>query len=149
MEEEKIIATNKRVARNYEIIDTKEAGIQLEGYETKSVRAGKVNLHGSFIKEKNGEFFIYKMFIATNPSTHNVKGERRRRKLLLHEYEIIKWSSRVKEKGYTIIPLDVHTAHNRIKVKIALVRSKKLFGDKRKEEEKRIKREISRARRLI
>ena len=148
MEEEKIIATNKRVARNYEIIDTKEAGIQLEGYETKSVRAGKVNLHGSFIKEKNGEFFIYKMFIATNPSVHNVKNERRRRKLLLHEYEIIKWSSRVKEKGYTIIPLDVHTAHNRIKVKIALVRSKKLFGDKRKEEEKRIKREISRARRL-
>jgi len=147
MEEEKIIATNKRVERNYEIIDTKEAGIQLEGYETKSVRFGRVSLHGSFVREKNGEFFVYKMFIATNPSVHNVKNERRRRKLLLHKYEIIRWSSKVKEKGYTIIPLDVHIIRNRIKVRIALVRSKKLFGNKKKEEEKRIKREIDRVRR--
>ncbi len=148
MEEEKIIVVNKQVKRNYDIVDTKEAGIELQGYEVKSVRQGKVNLKGSFVKEKNGEFFVYKMFIGMNPSVHSVKDERRRRKLLLHKYEIIRWSTKVKEKGYTIVPLDVHTVRNRIKLRIALVRSKKLFGDKRKKEEKRLKKEIDRARRL-
>ena len=148
MEEEKIIVVNKQVKRNYDIVDTKEAGIELQGYEVKSIRQGKVNLKGSFVKEKNGEFFVYKMFIAVDPSLHSEKDERRRRKLLLHKYEIIRWSTKVKEKGYTIVPLDVHTVRNRIKLRIALVRSKKLFGDKRKKEEKRLKKEIDRARRL-
>ncbi len=148
MEEEKVIVVNKQVKRNYDIIDTKEVGIELMGYETKSIRQGKVNLKGSFVKEKNGEFFVYKMFIAVNPSVYNIKDERRRRKLLLHRYEIIRWSTKVKEKGYTIIPLDVHTIRNRIKLRIALVRSRRLFGDKRKEEEKRLKKEMNRARRL-
>ncbi|MCD6427193.1 MAG: SsrA-binding protein SmpB [Caldisericaceae bacterium] len=146
--EEKIIAQNKRVLRNFEILDTVEAGLQLEGYEAKAAREGKVNLNGSYVKEKNGELFIYNMFIAANPSAHNVKGERRRRKLLLHKYEIIRWITRAKEKGLTILPVDVHTSNNRIKVTIALVRAKKMFGNKKKIEEKRIKEEMHKARRL-
>ncbi len=146
--EEKVITQNKRVLRNFEILDTVEAGIQLEGYETKSVREGKVSLNGSYVKPKNGELFIYNMFIAKNPSIHGTKGEKRRRKLLLHKYEIVRWITKAKEKGLTILPVDVHTSGNRIKVTIALVRAKKMFGNKKRIEERRIKEEMSKVRRL-
>ncbi len=146
--EEKVITQNKRVLRNFEILDTVEAGLQLEGYEAKAAREGKVSLNGSYVKEKNGELFIYNMFIAANPSTHGIKSERRRRKLLLHKYEIVRWMTRAKEKGLTILPVDVHTANNRIKVTIALVRAKRMFGNKKKIEEKRIKEEMHKVRRL-
>ncbi len=148
MDEERIITQNKRVLRNFEIIDTVEAGIQLEGYEAKSMREGKVNLNGTYIKEKNREFFIYNMFIAANSSMHSGKGERRKRKLLLHKYEILRWSTRAKEKGLTILPVDVHTSNNRIKLTIALVRARNLFGNKHKIEEKRLKQEMNKVRRL-
>jgi len=148
MEEEKVIVQNKRALRNFDILDTLEVGIQLEGYETKSIREGRVSLNGSYIKEKNGEFFIYDMFVAGNSSLHGGKSERRRRKLLMHKYEIIRWSTKVKEKGLTILPIDVHTSGNRIKLTIGLVRAKKMFGNKRKEEERRLKEEMSRVRRL-
>jgi SsrA-binding protein len=146
--EEKIITQNKRALRNFEIIDTLEVGIQLEGYEVKSIREGKVSLNGSYIKEKNGEFFIYNMFVAANPSAHGIKGERRRRKILLHKYEIVRWATRAKEKGLTILPVDVHISNNKIKLTISLVRAKKMFGNKRAIEEKRVKQEMNRVRRL-
>ena len=146
--EEKIITQNKRVLRNFEIIDTLEAGARLEGHEVKSAREGKISLNGSYVKEKNGEFFIYNVFIGSNPSLRGGKSERRRRKLLLHKYEIIRWMTKAKEKGLTILPVDVHTSKNRIKFTIALVRAKKMFDHKRKIEEKMIKQEMDKVRRL-
>lgn len=145
--EEKVIAENKRVLRNFEIIDTIEAGIELKGYEVKSVRNDKMSLEGSFIKENNGEFFIHKMFIAGNPSLHAKGIEKRKRKLLLHKNEIVRLSTRVKERGFTIIPIDVHTSDNRIKLKVALVKHKRLYGNRRKIEEKRLEEETRKARR--
>jgi len=140
--EEKIIATNKKVLRDYEILDKLEVGIELKGFEVKSIREGKVSLDGAYIKESNGEMYIYKMFVAIPPSVHTNISEKRKRKLLMHKHEIIRWSTRVKERGLTILPIDVHLSNNRIKLTIALVRKKALHGDKRKIEEKIAKREL-------
>jgi tmRNA-binding protein len=82
------------------------------------------------------------MFVAMPPSVHTNLSEKRKRKLLMHKNEIIRWSTRVKERGLTILPIDVHTANNRIKLTIALVRKKVLHGDKKKLEEKITKREM-------
>jgi len=140
--EEKVIVTNKKVIRDYEILDKLEVGIELKGFEVKSIREGKVGLEGAYIKESNGEFYIYKMFVGMPPSLHTDLSEKRRRKLLMHKSEMIKWSSRVKERGLTILPVDVHTSSNRIKLTIALVRKKRLHGNKHLIEEKIAKREI-------
>jgi SsrA-binding protein len=147
MEEQRLIATNKHVLRDFEIIDTFEAGIELQGFEVKSVRADHVNLEGSYIKETNGELFIYKMFIAMNPSAHVALSEKRKRKLLLHMHEIIRLSTKVKEKGLTILPVDIHTSGNRIKLTIALAKHKRLYGSKEKIESIRIKEETRNLRR--
>jgi SsrA-binding protein len=149
MEEQKIIVTNKHVLRDFEIIDTYEAGIELHGCEVKSVRAGRVNFEGSYIKDANGELFIHKMFIAMNPSTHESLSEKRKRKLLLHRYEIFRLSSKVKEKGLTILPVDIHTSGNRIKLSIALAKHIRLYGSKEKIELKRIKQETRDFRRNV
>ncbi|MGB9694953.1 MAG: SsrA-binding protein SmpB [Caldisericaceae bacterium] len=147
MEEQRVIATNKRTLRDFEIIDSYEAGVELEGFEVKSIRAGRTSIEGSYIKESNGELFIYKMFVAANPSAHSSISEKRKRKLLLHRYEIIRLSSKVKERGFTILPIDVHTSGNRIKLNIALARHKKLYGGKEKIESKRITEETRNLRR--
>jgi len=147
MEKDRIIIANKKVLRNFEIIDKIEAGIALKGYEVKSIRNGRVSLDGSFIKEQNGEFFVSKMFIAQNPSTHGADSEKKKRKLLMHKIEIIRFSTKVKEKGLTILPLDVHTSNNKIKITIVLARHKRLYGNKRKIEEKRLKEETKNIRR--
>ena len=144
--EEKVIVTNKKVIRDYEILDKLEVGIELKGFEVKSIREGKVGLEGAYIKESNGEFYIYKMFVGMPPSLHTDLSEKRRRKLLMHKSEMIKWSSRVKERGLTILPVDVHTSNNRIKLTIALVRKKRLHGNKRLIEEKIGKREMGKYR---
>jgi SsrA-binding protein len=147
MEKDRIIIKNKKALRDFEIIDKTEAGIVLKGHETKSIRNGKVSLDGSFIKEQNREFFINKMFVAQNPSVHSGDSEKRKRKLLMHKNEIIKFSTKEKEKGLTIIPLDVHTANNKIKVTIALAKHRSLYGNRRKIEEKRLKEETRNIRR--
>ncbi len=147
MEERKVIETNKKALRDFEIIDTLEVGIELQGFEVKSVRAGHVNIEGSYVRENTGEFYIHKMFISENPSVHTTVSEKRKRKLLLHKYEIVRFSAKVKERGFTILPVDVHVSGNRIKLTIALVRHKKLYGGKEKIESKRINEETRNMRR--
>jgi SsrA-binding protein len=147
MEKDKIIIFNKKILRDFEIIDKIEAGIMLNGHEAKSLREGKASIDGSFIKEYNGEFFINNMFIARNPSIHTSDPEKRRRKLLMHKNEIIHFSTKVKEKGLTLLPLDVHTLNNKIKITIVLAKHKNIYGDKRKAEEKRLKEETRNIRR--
>ena len=141
MEKDKIITVNKKVLRDFEIIDKVEAGIMLKGHEAKSIRNGRVSLDGSFVKEQNGELFINKMFVSQNPSMHTSDSEKRKRKLLLHKNEIIKFSTKVKEKGLTILPLNVHIANNKIKITIALAKHKNLYGNRKKIEEKRLREE--------
>jgi SsrA-binding protein len=137
-DKENLTFVNKKAKKEYEILETLEAGIQLLGSEVKSIRAGKVNLNDAFILPRNGEMYIINLKIAPYENAkHFGHEETRSRKLLMHKKEIIRWTSKVKEKRLTIIPLKLYFNNKGIvKVEIALCRGKKLY-DKRQDERKK------------
>lgn len=127
----KLIANNKKAYHDYFIEDTYEAGIALVGTEVKSLRMGQCSVKEAFIRIENGEVYVYQMHI--NPyEKGNIfnKDPLRPRKLLLHKYEIDKLLGKIKEKGYTLVPLKVYFKNSLVKVEIGLARGKKLY-DKR------------------
>ena len=133
MASEKLIASNKKARHDYFIEDTYEAGIVLHGTEVKSLRAGHCSIKESFVRVDNGEVIIYGMHI--NPyEKGNIfnKDPLRVKKLLLHKQEINKLLGKIKEKGYTLVPLQVYFSNGRAKVEIGLARGKKLY-DKRED----------------
>lgn len=130
-ESHKLIANNKKAYHEYFLEEKIEAGIELVGTEVKSLRAGKCSIKEAFVRIDNGEMFIYQMHIS--PYEHGNIFNRdplRPRKLLLHKYEIIKLESKIKERGYAIVPVEVYFKNGRIKIQIALAKGKKLY-DKR------------------
>ena len=137
-DKENLTFVNKKAKKEYEILETLEAGIQLLGSEVKSIRAGKVNLNDAFILPRNGEMYIMNLKIAPYENAKYFGHEETRsRKLLMHKKEIIRWTSKVKEKRLTIIPLKLYFNNKGIvKVEIALCRGKKLY-DKRQDERKK------------
>ena len=114
-----VLARNKKAFHDYFIEDKLEAGIELVGTEVKSVKAGKVSIKESFIRIIKNEIF----------AMNNVS-ESRVRKLLLNRREIEKWGAKIKEQGYTIVPLSVYTKQRLVKMEIGLAKGKKLH-DKR------------------
>lgn len=126
-----ILANNKKAYFDYFVEDTIEAGIELVGSEVKSAKAGKVSIKEAFVRIINGEVFIMGMSIVLweYGSVYNPE-ERRVRKLLLNKKEIKKFHEKVTQKGYTIVPLNVHLSRGYVKVDIALGRGKKTY-DKR------------------
>ncbi len=126
-----ILANNKKAYFDYFIEDTYEAGIELKGSEVKSSKLGKLSIKESFVRIIRDEVFIMGMSIVPweHGSVYNPE-ERRVRKLLLHKKEIKKLHEKVAQKGYTIVPLDVHLSRGYVKVKIALAKGKKNY-DKR------------------
>ncbi len=127
----KLIANNKKAYHEYFLEEKIEAGIELAGTEVKSLRAGKCSIKEAFIRIDNGEIFIYQMHISPYEKGNIFNRDpRRTRKLLLHKHEIVKLESRVKEKGYAIVPVEVYFTGGRVKVLIALAKGKKLY-DKR------------------
>ena len=133
----KILASNRKARHDYIIEDSIEAGIVLTGTEIKSVRAGRVNLQDSFAVVRNGEVWLVGAHIS--PYTHGNRENhepRRERKLLMHRYEIAKLTGKVQEKGWTLVPLDIHLRDGRAKVELGLARGKKLY-DKRESIAKR------------
>lgn len=140
-----ILANNKKAYFDYFIEDKFEAGIELVGSEVKSAKAGRVSIKESFIRIIKNEIFIMGMSIVPWEfgSVYNPE-ERRVRKLLLHKKEIRKLFEKVTQKGYTIVPLDVHLSKGYIKINIALARGKKTY-DKREAIAKRdVNRDIQR-----
>lgn len=142
-----IITNNKKAFFDYFIEDRFEAGIELKGSEVKSVKAGKVSIKESFIRIINDEVFIMGMSIVPwqYGSVYNPE-ERRVRKLLLNKKEIRKLHEKVKIKGYTIVPLDVHLSKGYVKIQIAVAKGKKNY-DKResiakKDQERNIRRDF-------
>ena len=131
-EELKLVANNKKAYHDYFIEEKYEAGIDLVGTEVKSVRQGHCSIKEAFIRiDKNNEVQIYGMHI--NPyEKGNIfnKDPLRVRKLLLHKLEIRRLMSKIKEKGYTLVPLQVYFKGSLVKVEIGLARGKKLY-DKR------------------
>jgi len=127
----KLVANNKKARFDYFIEDTYEAGIALFGTEVKSLRTGKCSIKESFIKIERGEVFVYNMHISPYEKGNIFnKDPIRVRKLLLHKVQIRKIFGQLKEKGYTLVPLQVYFKGSLAKVEIGVARGKKNY-DKR------------------
>jgi SsrA-binding protein len=127
----KVITTNRKAYHEYHIEDTFEAGLALVGTEVKSVAAGKVNLSDSYCRLEEGEMYVLNMYINPyDPASRFNHDPRRRRKLLLHRWEINRIWGKAQQKGYTIIPLKIYFRNGKAKLEIALVKGKRLY-DKR------------------
>ena len=142
----KIMAKNQKARHEYFIDETFEAGIELVGTEVKSVRAGTLSLKEAWCQIKDGEIFIKQMHVAPYEKGNIFnKDPLRPRRLLMHKQEINRLYGKVKQDGYSIIPLSVYLKDSRVKVEIALCRGKKLY-DKRDDAAVRdAKRQIDRA----
>ena len=141
------LAENKRARFDYEILETYEAGIELFGFEVKAVRAGRMNLTGSYVIIRGEEAYLLNTDLPPYQPINTPKDydSKRTRKLLLKRKEIKELMGRVKESGLTILPLNVYTKGRFIKLKIGLGKSKKKH-DKRETIKKRdIEREMRRA----
>ncbi len=132
-EAQKLIANNKKAYHDFFIDETYEAGIALHGTEVKSMRMGKCSIKESFIRIENGEVFVYGMHVSPYEKGNIFnKDPLRIKKLLMHRYEINKLQGKIKEKGYTLVPLQVYFSDGKVKVEIGLARGKKLY-DKRED----------------
>jgi SsrA-binding protein len=141
----KIVATNRKARHEYFILETYQAGIALQGSEIKSIRAGHISLAEAYVRIDGQEAWLEDAHIAPYEQASIFNHEpRRARKLLLHRDEIIKLWNMVRQKGVTIIPLNMHLKDGRAKLEIAVAKGKKLY-DKRAEIAKRdSEREIER-----
>ena len=132
-ESTRLIANNKKARYDYFIEDSYEAGISLAGTEVKSLRMGKCSIKEAFVRVEKGEVYIYGMHIPPYEKGNIFnKDPLRVRKLLLHKYEINKLAGKLKEKGLTLVPLQVYFKGSLVKVEIGLARGKKLY-DKRQD----------------
>ena len=145
----KPVANNKKAYHDYFIEEKYEAGLALHGTEVKSLRMGKCSVKESFVRIERGEVFVYGMYISPYEKGNIFnKDPLRVRKLLLHRQEIRRMESRIAEKGYTLVPLQVYFKNGLAKVEIGLAKGKKLYDkrqdiakkDQRREAEKELKR---------
>lgn len=141
------IVQNKKAFHDYFIEERYEAGIMLEGWEVKAIRAGRVQLKEAYIIISNGALYLFGSHISPllNASTHIVPDATRLRKLLLHQREIDKLIGKVQRAGYTIMPLDMHYKGGRVKLDIGLAKGKKEHDKRATEKERESKREAQQA----
>lgn len=140
------IVQNKKAHHDYSIEERYEAGLVLEGWEVKSIRAGQVQLGEAFVIVRNGELFLLNGHITPlkTASTHITPDPMRTRKLLLNAAEIRKLIGKVERSGYSLVPLDMHFVKGRIKLEIALAKGKRQFEKRASEADKDWKREQNR-----
>jgi SsrA-binding protein len=133
-----LIAENRKARFNYFVDEQFEAGMVLEGWEVKAIRAGRCQLSDGYIVVRDGELYLIGAHIGAleSASTHVKPDPTRTRKLLLKKDEIRRLIGKVEQRGYTLIPLNLHYRNGRVKAEIALARGKKLH-DKRDTESKR------------
>ena len=132
------IIENRKAFHEYFIEEKHEAGMVLEGWEVKAIRAGRANIKESYVVIRGEEIFLFGMHIAplTTASSHVHHDPTRTRKLLLHKKEIARLIGKVERAGYTLVPIDMHYKKGLIKIEIGLAKGKKLH-DKREGEKKR------------
>ena len=132
------ITTNKKAFHDYFVEEKIEAGLALEGWEVKAIRAGRVNLKESYVVIKNGEIWLLGMHLTPlyTASTHVHPEATRTRKLLLHREQIDKLIGKVERAGFTLVPLDLHYTRGRVKVEVGMAKGKKMH-DKRETEKQR------------
>lgn len=144
------IIANKKAFHDYFIEERFEAGISLQGWEVKAIRAGRANIKESYVVVRSGEVFLFGMHITALPeaSTHVTPDPIRTRKLLLHANQISKLIGAIERAGYTLLPLDLHFTHGRIKVEVGLAKGKKLHDKRDAEKERDWNREKARLMRV-
>ncbi|MEX0374383.1 SsrA-binding protein SmpB [Spiribacter pallidus] len=132
------IAVNKKARFEYFIEDTFEAGLVLRGWEVKSLRAGRINLTEAYVILRNGEAYLIGCNIPplATASTHVNPDPTRTRKLLLHQHELAKLVGAIEQRGYTVVPLDLHWSRGNAKLRIGLAKGKKQH-DKRADKKER------------
>ncbi len=141
----KLIAQNKKAYHDYFIEDTFECGISLLGTEVKSIRMGHINLKDSYAGIKNGEVILLGTHISPYEKGNIFNRDPlRERKLLMHKYEIRRLIGKIKEDGYSLIPLKVYLKGSVVKVELALARGKKNYDKRDSIAEKEAKRRIDR-----
>jgi SsrA-binding protein len=149
---EKVICSNRKARHLYEILDTVEAGLVLLGPEVKSLRAGRASLGDAYARIRGGEMFLVNAHISPYEQAGRANPDPlRERKLLLHRAEIARLSGKVRERGFTLIPLRMYFRDGRAKVELALARGKRAY-DKResirkREEDRSVRRALRRGRR--
>lgn len=142
----KVAAQNRKAHHDYFVEDRYEAGIELFGTEVKSIRAGTLNLKDSYCIAKNGELYLHGMHIS--PYEHGNIFNRdpvRPRRLLMHKREIMRLFGRIKQDGYSLIPLSVYFRGPRVKLELGLARGKKLYDKRASAASRDAKREMDRA----
>ena len=141
------IIQNKKAFHEYFIEDKYEAGIMLEGWEVKAIRAGRAQLKEAYVTAKDGALYLLGSHISPlqNASTHIHPDPVRTRKLLLHKQEIDRIIGKVQRAGYTLMPLDMHYKNGRVKLEIGLAKGKKQHDKRTTEKEKDSKREAAQA----
>ena len=142
----KVMARNREASHEYFIEEEMEAGIELLGTEVKSIRAGTLNLKDAWCGIKDGELLVNQMHIS--PYDHGNRfnpDSRRPRRLLMHKREIMRLYGKVKQDGYSLIPLSVYLKRGRVKVKIGLCKGKKLYDKRQSAAERDARRQIDRA----
>ncbi len=132
------IVQNRKASHEYFIEERHEAGLALQGWEVKSIRAGRVQINEAYVVLSHGELWLIGAHISplSTASTHVVTDPTRSRKLLMHAEEIQRLVGKVEQRGYTLVPLDLHFRKGRIKLEFALARGK-LKHDKRASERER------------
>jgi SsrA-binding protein len=149
----KSISVNKKAYFNYEIFESLEAGIALQGSEVKSIKEGRISLKDSYAEIKNGEVLLVQCHISPYEAANRFNHDPLRpRKLLLHRREIKRLTGKIKEKGFTLVPTKVMlNDKGRIKIEISLAKGKRVYEKKdvikERDRDRELRRELKRARR--
>ena len=140
------VVNNRRARRNYDVLDSVEAGLVLTGTEIKAIREGRVNLSDSYGKPEGGELWLVNMHIAQySAGSSNNHDPTRPRKLLLHKDEIVRLSRQVSELGLTLVPMRLYIRRHRAKVELAVAKGRKLYDKRRAMIEREREREAMQA----
>jgi len=144
---QRLIAENRRARYDYFIEERMEAGLVLEGWEVKSMRAGRAQLTEAYVNVRNGEAFLVGAHMSPlrTTSTHKVADPVRSRKLLMHRKEIDRLIGSVERKGYTVVPLELYWKQGRAKLQIGLAKGKKQHDKRNTEKDRDWQRDKARA----
>jgi SsrA-binding protein len=142
----KTVATNRKAYHKYSIQETFEAGISLTGSEIKSIRAGRVSLGEAYVRPDGGELWLLGAHIARyEAASYQSHEPTRPRRLLLHRKEILNLTSKIAERGFTLVPIRLYIKKRRAKLEIALAKGKKLYNKRETIMQRDLEREMERA----
>lgn len=142
----KLVVQNRKARRDYEVLDSFETGIVLQGTEVKSLREGKANLKDSYAAVEKGEVFLYNVHISPYEAGNQFNHEPERpRKLLVHRAEIRRLIVKTQQQGLTLVPLKVYFKRGKVKIELALVRGKRQFDKRHDIARRQAQRDVERA----